>query len=84
MDWGNVPNWVTAVVAVLGISAGLWQYRQAQKWKRAEWVAQEVKDFLRDPAVSNALWMLDWKDRSLPLLLPGGDPGKYFDYTEDM
>jgi hypothetical protein len=78
------PEWLAALVALVGVPAALWQYLQAQRWKRAEWVAQEVKEFLQDPGVASALLMLDWKARALPLLLPGLETEKQFDYEEEM
>jgi len=47
---------------------GLFQYRNAQRWKRAEFVANEMKDFLAAPRVQKALLLIDWGHREIPLL----------------
>lgn len=54
--------------AVLAFAVGIWQYHRSQLWKRAEWVAQEMKELLSDPIVQAALLMIDWgKKRRIPL-----------------
>jgi hypothetical protein len=47
----------------------LWQYRIAQQWKRAEWVAAEMRAFLEDPWVRVTCTLIDcgaWKGRLPP------------------
>jgi hypothetical protein len=53
--------------AALAFIVGLVQYRRAQQWKRAEWVAQEMKGLFGDPLVQAALLMIDWGSRRIPL-----------------
>lgn len=45
------------------------QYRRSEQWKRAEFIANEVKDFESDPLVQNALLMIDWGTRRINLFL---------------
>jgi hypothetical protein len=52
-------------IATIGIAAQ--QYRKANRWKSAEFVAQEMKAFLGDRQVRNALTMLDWGAREIAL-----------------
>ena len=59
-------EWVAILLTFFVILGGLYQFMQAQRWKRAEWVASETKAFLGDPEVKNALHMLDWNGRILP------------------
>ncbi len=60
----------TALVgAAIAFAIGLVQYRRAQQWKRAEWVAQEMKQLFSDPIVQAALLMIDWGSRQI-LLYP--------------
>ncbi len=65
------PDEILKVFALLGSSIvfgiGLWQYRRAQQWKRAEWTAQEMKQLLSDPIVQAALLMIDLGSRNIPL-----------------
>ena len=72
-----IKNWdadvtvkaVALLGAAVGFVAGLIQYRKAQRWKRTEWVAQQVKAVLSDPLVDSALKMIDWGGRRI-LLYP--------------
>lgn len=71
MDAGN---WITIAGLVTGVaafSAGLWQYANAQRWKRAEFVAIQVKEFEANEAVKHAMLLLDWTNLNIPIL-PGG------------
>lgn len=80
--------WVDMSVSVVGTGLALltlWrgfgQYQDDQKWKRTEFVSQQVKEFEADPDVKNVMLMLDWNSRFInlpkeyPLILP---PGNYF------
>lgn len=58
--------------AVVVFAVGLYQYLEAQKWKRAEFVAQEAKDFFANAKVAVALTMIDWGRRKVNLD-PTGD-----------
>jgi hypothetical protein len=58
--FGDLPTWVGVVGGLLGFAAGLLQYRQAQRWKRAEFAAAEVARFFATPKVQTALLLLDY------------------------
>ncbi len=60
---------IALVGAAIAFAIGLGQYRRAQQWKRAEWVAQEMKQLFSDPIVQAALLMIDWGSRQI-LLYP--------------
>jgi hypothetical protein len=62
--------------AAIAFLCGLYQYSQAQKWKRLEFVAQEMKAYESDPVVQIVFQMLDWGARVIPLLdaRPRGAP----------
>jgi hypothetical protein len=75
----QLREWIavgTVVAAAIAFLAGLVQYRHAQRWKRAEFVAKEIKDFKNDPAVRNALLMLDWNERYVELFPTQQDPAR--------
>jgi len=55
------------VGAALAFMTGLAQYRRAQQWKRAEWVAQEMKSLFGDPIVEAVFLMIDWGSRRIAL-----------------
>jgi hypothetical protein len=72
LEGWNAEHTLTALAllgAAMAFVAGLAQYKRAQRWKRAEWVAQEMKGFLGNPHVDAALRMVDWSTRSV-LLFP--------------
>lgn len=46
---------------------GIIQYRRAQKWKRLEFVANEINEFESDRDIRNAKYMLDWEEKYIEL-----------------
>ncbi len=69
MEW-KAENTLSLIALAGGLIAfliSLWQYRKAQLWKRAEWIAQEMKAFFNDPMVQNTLIMVDWGKRRVQL-----------------
>lgn len=46
---------------------GFKRYNKDQIWKRNEFVAKEMKDFMSDKMVINAMFMLDWGERYIEL-----------------
>jgi hypothetical protein len=73
--WGWVSDlepdeWIKLIAltgAAIAFVTGLLQYRKAQRWKRAEWVAQEMQVFFTDQRVAAALRMIDWGARRIEL-----------------
>jgi hypothetical protein len=56
--WGSL-----GAIVVFGF--GVLQYRKAQKWKRNEFLAEEIKEFNESKSVRDALSMLDWYGRTI-------------------
>jgi len=54
----------TAVAAVVGART----FVRNEKWKRTEFLAKEMKEFLAAEPVKNALTMIDWAERDIKLL----------------
>jgi hypothetical protein len=46
---------------------GLWQYRRAERWRRGEFAAREIKEFNDDHCVQLAQMLIDWGDRKVNL-----------------
>lgn len=69
--------------ALYAFRVGLIQYRTAQQWKRAEWVAQEMKALFAEPLVQAALLMIDWQNRKVPLHPDEGEASKRDVYVTD-
>ena len=55
--------------AISAFSLAIVQYRKSARWKRMEFIANEVKEFEADPVVQNALTMIDWGRRKINLNL---------------
>ncbi|HZG42834.1 MAG TPA: hypothetical protein VEY93_07720, partial [Longimicrobium sp.] len=58
---------LSLVVAGTAFVVGLLQYRKAQAWKRAEFIATEIKEAFSDPLIQFALRLLDWNDSTYDL-----------------
>ena len=63
-------------VSILGFTGAaaafvfaIFQYKRAEKWRRTEFLAREIKEFESDPAIQNALLMVDWGVRKINLFL---------------
>jgi hypothetical protein len=54
--------------ATIAFAVGIFQYWKAQRWKRAEFLANEMKDFFLIPRVQKALLLIDWGCRRVQLL----------------
>lgn len=54
--------------AAVAFAVGLFQYRRAQAWKKAEFLAGEMKDFFENLRVQRALLLIDWGVREIDLL----------------
>jgi len=63
--WDDAPTWIGVAAAVAAFVVGLWQYRTAQQWKRAEFVAAEMKAFFADAQVATALILIDYSEIKL-------------------
>ena len=72
-DW--TPDDLLKAIALVGAAGafvvGLFQYRRAQQWKRAEWVAQEMKTLFADSLVQAVSLMIDWGARPVQLSRAG-------------
>jgi hypothetical protein len=63
--------WVSIVTAVLAFSGALVAWRtflRTERWKQAEFLAREMKEFFGDERVARALQMVDWGLRRIRLL----------------
>ena len=55
--------------AISAFTFAIFQYRKAEKWKRMQFVADEVRELEADPVIQNALLMVDWRERDINLFL---------------
>jgi hypothetical protein len=75
-------------LTVIVFLMGLRQYNQGQKWKREEFLAAAVKEFIERPMVRNATQMLDslalyTNGREIRLFPDDEDPGKVVHVSDD-
>ena len=71
--------------AISAFTFAIFQYRKAEKWKRMQFVADEVRDLEADPIIQNALLMVDWGVRKINLfLIPDPEPNDYVKITRDV
>jgi len=54
-------------ISILLLIKGIYEYTKSQKWKKAEFVSKEVKEFYNDFDIKRALILLDWNSNELDL-----------------
>jgi hypothetical protein len=72
------------ILPTAAFALALYQYIQAQRWKRLEFTAAEIAKFRADPSIKKVLLLLDWPLRPMtldsaqglldPPTLPSGAP----------
>lgn len=71
IEWNQVIESIIKYGAIVGGLFGFYksfiEYRNAQKWKKAEFLAKEAKEFFADRNVSRALLFLDYKENDIPV-----------------
>jgi hypothetical protein len=76
----------TVIGILLGVGTllvGVIEYIRAQVWKRAEFLADVIKEFESSLPVRNVLVMLDWEDRKVELFPGMEEPEKRFARVND-
>ncbi|MCL1821219.1 MAG: hypothetical protein FWG22_00180, partial [Prolixibacteraceae bacterium] len=66
------------------IMIGIYQYIKAQKWKKAEFVSKEIKEFYNDFDIKRAFTLLDWNSNELVLKENELDEKKKIHFTDDL
>lgn len=56
---------LAATAAVLTFIKVVFEYIKSQKWKRAEFLTKEVKEFYDDSDIKNVLLLLDWNEKKI-------------------
>ena len=62
MNWADVPAWVGLGGGIVAFYLGRREYRNAQQWKRSEFLASEVDRFFAQPRVATALLLIDYSE----------------------
>jgi len=74
----NYKLYVSAAGLFLSLIGGvlaLQSFYRNEKWKKAEFLAKEMKDFFENANVQKALLLIDWGIRRIKLLPSGQDDG---------
>ena len=71
-------------VSASTIMIGIYQYVKAQKWKKAEFVSKEIKEFYNDFDIKRAFVLLDWNSNELVLKENEIDEKKKIHFTDDL
>ena len=66
-DWRLAVSALGFLATTVTIALALRQYRRGEQWKRAEFVAKEIKEFEATPEVRTVYSAIDWTDRRLNL-----------------
>lgn len=66
--------------AIITLGLALMQYRRGEQWKRAEFIANEIKAMEAEPLVQNTQTMIDWGQRRINLFVVAD--AKHHDYIE--
>lgn len=77
----------TAFAALAGLWFGLWQYREAQRWKKLEFAASVLDRLHADPGLRLAITLLDWRLRDIPIpdrYIDAGGAKKYFCHSHQL
>jgi hypothetical protein len=75
MDTKDLIEILVLLVGVIGFIFGVYQYQQAQRWKRLEYAANQLQRLQIDPDLELATTFLDYSERAVSL------PEKYWEYT---
>lgn len=63
----NVIKYGGIIGGLIAFFKSLKEYENAQKWKKAEFLAKEAKEFFADKNVSRSLLFLDYKENDIPI-----------------
>ena len=75
MDTKSLFEMLVSLIAIGSFWFGVHQYRQAQKWKRLEFAAEQIQRIYTEPELVLAATFLSYSKRGVPL------PEKYWDYV---
>ncbi len=71
----EIADLLKLIGALTVFALGLYQYARAQKWKRGEFIAAQIKEFEANKDIQIMMTILDWTDRKVYFPSEaGGDP----------
>ena len=75
MNAKDMLDFLVSVLGIGGILFGVYQYQQAQKWKRLEFAASQLQRLTSVPELALAGMFLNYSKRGIPL------PESYWEYA---
>jgi hypothetical protein len=75
MNTKELLDFLVTLIGIGGILFGVYQYQQAQKWKRLEFAASQLQRLTSEPELALAGMFLNYSIRGLPL------PETYWEYA---
>jgi hypothetical protein len=75
MNTKELLDFIVTVIGISGVLFGVYQYRQAQRWKRLEFAANQLQRIYAEPELVLATTFLDYSKRGVPL------PESYWEYV---
>jgi hypothetical protein len=75
MNAKELVDFLVSVIGIGGVLFGVYQYTQAQKWKRLEFAAGQLQRLYSEPELALAGMFLDYSKRGVPL------PESYWDFV---
>ena len=81
IEIGDVIKLLGALIVFI---IGIYQYVLAQKWKRREFIAQQMKEFEADADVRIMMRIFDWTERTVFLPSDSGGPPIEVKVTDDL
>jgi len=67
MDIEEILSAIGAAIALLALIKGVIEYTKAQRWKKAEFLAKEIKELYNDQDVKRAFRIFDWDRTTIPV-----------------
>ena len=73
IDWDLILKFATLITGMIALYKGLKEYSNSQKWKKAEFLADEYTKFINSPYVQAAVHMLDGYEMPIIVKIENGD-----------
>jgi hypothetical protein len=72
------------IISLSLLIKGIYEYTKAQKWKKAEFVSKEIKEFNNDFDIKRAMILLDWNSSELALKTNEIEGENKFYFNDDL
>ena len=80
----EIADVLKLIGALIVFVISLYQYVRSQKWKRREFIAQQIKEFEADPEIRMMMKIFDWTDRTFFFPSDSGGPPVKVRVNDDL